>query len=338
MSSNIMTGAKYVLAYLTGSTTDDSGNTTYYLSPVGMGANVSSFSLDYKTDGVYGIGGRYMKSVYSKGFEGKLSFTYILDKNEFILKIFNEYQPSKYSMMCGVNPIDLYLIEGDNLGKGCFSDLTSSTIWLIHDFVPDSLKVEYKTEEYVTVTLDGVFTHYEKVVQDSSHIYDFSPITDYPFTFANLKVSFANDWNSTNYNFEYIKDISVNIKNNLEKVYGFGQQYAKEFVPQKYEIDVDVDLFVDRTTYEQFMSDLSISGNNLVNSNFDGISGDYYPNENVSLILSNSDGTFRYILGLGYSYLENIDTSYEDANIVELKMKIKSSIDVWGVSDSSAQE
>lgn len=335
MSSNIMTGAKYVLAYLSSSSTDDSGNTTYYLNSIGMGANVNTFTLDYKTDGVYGVGGRIIKSVYSKGFEGKLSFTFILNDEQFIMKFFKENSNGTYSMNCGINPVDLYLIEGSNLSNMCGINLSNDTIWLIHNFVPDSLKVEFKTEEYVIVTLDGVFTHYEKVVQDSSHIYDLSFVNTNPFTFANVKILFSNTWNSSDYNFEYIRNLSINVKNNLEKIYGFGQQYAKEFVPQKYEVDVDIDMYVDRGTYEQFMTDLSISGNNLVNSNFEGAGSDYYPNEAVKVSISNADGTFTYNIAFGQAYLENIDTSYEDANIVELKMKLKSVTDMWSINQSS---
>lgn len=323
VSSQVITSANTVLMWKTGdiSITDSSGNTTTYdgFSPIGIGVKVNTFDMDYKTERVYGVGDKLADGVYSKGFNGNISFDMIVSNSSenniskfFNMLLYNNDSGSAY-FPDTVN-VDLYVYFGldMNLNNTTYVDLNEGDVYRLVGFTPESIKLSMRSEDYVVMSVSGRYKSMEGYTVPSG--YDGAKMTvaevyASPSTFVNGGITIDSGEFDAN-TFTYTKSVEVDIKYNPKDMYVIGSPYPSEFVGQKIGIEANVVCYMDKDVFESLINSMKDV------DNFNGVNS-YFPNGVLTLQFSS-----QYSVKLSGLYIVNISTSMESANVLEVKMKM----------------
>lgn len=285
----VYTGANFLVAKL------ETDGTT--LTPVGVGVKVGTFEHNYNVDRAYGIGDRIADVMYSKGFEGSLSFDAILDDNTspFVAQWINSG---------AIDEIDLYLVKLD--GSVLSTDVDVSEAWKLIGYKPDGVKITARAGEYVGLSFDGKFRKSEYLTGQTLTL-SIAPLTNTPLIFASANVN-ASSWSI---DLNVTKEFEIDVKHNIETLKVLNDLYPAVLQEQKYEIDATLNVYVNATTWSELTSALSENAH---------YKNDMYPDTTLTLTVTGVNKTYTFTLS--NVALSSFSTSFEDANVVEGSLKL----------------
>ena len=295
MVDSVFTAANIIATYMA-----DNGSGTQTLYPVGVGVKVGTFEHNYNVDRAYGIGDRVADVMYSKGFEGSMSFDCILtdDNTPLIAGFLSD---------SSLSDTTLYLVKTD--GSVLSGTPTITEYWQINGFKPDSVKITARAGEFIGLSIEGKYKSSDYKTGQSTPM-DVSGLINEPLTFANASISVG----GTNFGIDttIVKEFEIDIKHNIERLLALNNLYPQVLQEQKFDADLTLNVYMDSTTWGVITTNLSESSNNYLHGT--------YPNNTITLTVTGSTKTYTFTAD-GVS-LNTFSTTFEDANVIEGQMKL----------------
>jgi hypothetical protein len=224
------------------------------LGVLGVQMSITDFKQENQFEGLYRLGSRAAQLFYSKGLEVSASanFTMATDNKSWLNLMLNYVSSTSGD----------YWTIPDEVGelKSAFMDLQDEKgyYYIAKGFVVDTADLSFKEGETcdVKLSLKGQTVNYQSSTALPS-TFQAGGTLSYPIdftTWANVQVVYNGKYGSTTFSVQPIKELTINIKNNLQFYYGLGSIEYVGFVPQKLEVSGKMDILHDSNLIEHILT------------------------------------------------------------------------------------
>jgi hypothetical protein len=229
----------------------------------GRSVKIDTLKLSSDVERLYELNQRIASTMIYKKFDGALSLTATPGNPWLLNSVFGTYSvagtgPYTHSFSKS-NVLPSYSVEIGMAAPG------GNVVRDLLGCVTDSLDITASVGDKVTMSLSGFFANEATPGSTlASQVADnFAPLT---FAYGTLNIP-----NGTT--IAKVQNVTISIKNNLEKIYGLGSRFAVQAVPKALDIEVKMKLmFLNATWLNDFLNMSTIGASSLNFTSPDGSS------------------------------------------------------------------